>query len=419
MHAHPKVWFSSVALLTLYGCAAAGADDTARKPASRTSGGGGDPYEYVPNGSGGSGAQPSKGGASAQGGGSGRASTDGASATNGLGGSSADSPGGAGSGSSLGAGGKGSSAAAGASSSADCPSLTLARTRNGTCVPRVVEFDVAKKPTSIVLGSDRRIWVDDADRDQLLQLDDSGQVIGRVSCAPGSSPRALVGGTGDAVLWYTDAGAKTLMKVTADDEEAVMELGFEASAISLGASGDFFLTEFGKAVYRARPQELSLTHWETSPTDALVVSPDNLVWFSQGSALSQLSDTAGVTDFVLSETAYASDLCVGADSALWFSDGFANQLVRVEADGILSRTINLPTGTAPRRMIVGPDGAFWFAETGTNMIGRVTLGGEITHYPLPTSGGLPHALALGPDDNIWFTALNSNKVSRLMPDPLP
>jgi virginiamycin B lyase len=415
MQAHAKLWTVS-ALMTLCGCAAPEVDGSDGKPVPRTPGAGGDLYDYVPS-NGGAAAPPGRGGGpSGLGGSAGRANSAGASgsaAPTGVGGSNAGAGSGAG-------GNNTASGVAGSTSSADCPSLTLARMGNGVCVPRVTEYDVAKKPTSIVLGSDRRIWVDDEDGDQLLALDDSGQVVDRVSCGAGSSPRALIGGAGDAIVWYTDARSKTLVKVTRDEVNVVMPLGFEASALALGGNGEVFLTEFGKAVYRAQPEQSSLTRWESSPTDVIVMSPGNNVWFSQGSALAQLDPAAGVTDFLLSETAYASGLCLGPDSGLWFSDGFANQLVRVSFDdGSVSRTINLPTGTSPRQIITGPDGALWFAETGTNRIGRVSLKGEITHYPLPTPDSLPHALTVGADNNIWFTELISHKVGRLIPDPRP
>lgn len=419
MQARLKICILCVAALPFAGCAAAELDNAERKPVPRTAGAGGDPYDYVPSGYGGGVSQAGKGGASALGGNAGRSGAGAASPAGGMDGATASNAGAAGSPSGLGAGGSRSAAgAAGASSStsADCPSLTLARV-NGTCVPRVTEYDVARKPTSIVLGSDARIWVDDADADELLQLDSSGRVMGRVSCDPGSSPRALIGGAGNTVLWYTDAHAKALVELTAAQQKLVTPLGFEASALALAANGDIFLTEFGKAVYRLNQDQTSLTRWESSPTDAIVSSPDNDVWFSQGSALTRLVPTTGVTDFLLSDTAYASGLCVGSDSGLWFSDGFANQLVRMSWDGTLSRTINLPTGTAPGRIITGPDGAFWFAETGTNKIGRVSLSGEVTHYPLPTPNTLPYALTVGPDGNIWFTA--GEHVGRLILDSLP
>jgi virginiamycin B lyase len=410
MQAHAKVWFVSAALMTLSGCAGSELEQPSRKPLPRTSGAGGGLYDYMPNGSGGTGGQSGKGGAAGLAGSAGRA--NGGGGATGTGGSNVGAANAAGSGGTA-------AGAAGASSSASCPSLTLARARDGACVPRVTEYDVAETPTSIVLGADRTIWVDDDGRDQLVQLDKSGRVIGRVDCDAGSSPRALVGGTGDTILWYTDTAAKTLVRVAKDKQKSATGLGFAASALAPGPDGEMFLSEFGKAFYWVQPSESTTTRWDSSPTDAIVVTPDNNVWFSQGSALSQLIPGAGVTDFVLSDTAYASGLCVGADSGLWFSDGFASQLVRVSLDGVVSRSINLPTGTSPGRIITGPDGAFWFAETGTSMIGRVTLQGEITHYPLPTPNGLPLSLTVGPDDNIWFTEPTAHKVGRLIPDPSP
>lgn len=415
MQAHAKVWLVAAALTTLPGCAEQDPSDAARKPVPRTSPAD-DPYDYSPSGSGGG---AGKGGASTpQGGSAGRAGGSGSAGAS-VAGSGSTATGGDGAAAGTGSGKSGGGAGAGGvASNGDCPSLTLARRSDGTCVDRVKEFDVAQAPTSIVLGADGKIWVDDDQGNQLLQLDDEGNVIGRVSCDPGSSPRALVGGTGDAILWYSDAGKKALVKVTRDQQKVPFELGFPMSALALGAHDDLFVTELGKAVYRVQPGQTTW-RWPASPTDAIVVTPENDVWFSQGAGVAQLNPAADVKSFPLGDNAYASGLCVGPDAGLWFSDGFASQLVRVTWDGLVTRTINLRSGTAPGRLITGPDGAFWFVESGVSKIGRVTLRGEITDYPLPTPDSLPHALTVGADGNIWFTQLLSHKVGRLIPDPVP
>jgi len=338
-----------------------------------------------------------------------------------------NNPGSGGSGSGGSAGGAGSGAivagAGGAgmlpAANATCPSLTLARASNGDCVPRITEYDVAEKPTSIVLGSDSRVWVDDEARDELIQLDDFGQVIGRVLCEAGSSPRALLGGARDVVIAYTSAGGQSLVEVDRSGNRVTTGLGFEASGIALAPSGDLFLSEPGKAVYQLPPDRAAPTRFDASPTDAIAVSGDGAVWFSEGAGLGRLIPGRGVDHFFLGVTVYATALCFGPDSGLWFSDDAAHQLVGVRADGAPFRTLNLPTGTSPGRIIVGPDGALWFTETGVSMLGRATLGGEITHYPLPTPNGLPLGLVAGSDGNIWFTAPESRKVGRLILDPAP
>jgi len=430
MQAHAKLGLVSAVLTALTACAGEDLSNSGSKPSPRPSAVREDPYGNAPSGFAGAG-QLGKAGTSGEIGGSagktagtGGGETTMGGAASGAGNGSATSNAGNGSATSAGGsaglgGNNAASATGGGGSAADCPSLTLARLPNGGCVARVTEFDVAKTPTNIVTGGDRRIWVDDDESNRIIQLNVEGRVTGQVDCEPGSSPRALVGGAGDALLWYTDSGSKTLVKLSKDRKRTLTPLGFEAAALALGADDEVFLTEFNRGIYRVLANQPAPTRWESRATDAIVVSPDNQVWVSEGSALARLIPGLGLTSFPLSESAYASSLCLGPDSGLWFSDGPASQLVRMNFDGSWSRTINLPTGTSPARIITGPDGALWFAEAGTQMIGRVTLKGEITHYPLPTPNSMPDALTVGPDDNIWFTERFSHKVGRLIPDPLP
>jgi virginiamycin B lyase len=228
----------------------------------------------------------------------------------------------------------------------------------------------------------------------------------------------MVGGKGDALFWYTDAHAKQLIKVTKDSDKAsVTYLTFAASAVAPGTNDDLFLAEFGKAIYRVIPDQSSPTRWQAAPVDILFLDPDKNVWTSEGSALAKLSPAEGVKTIDLGNSV-ATGLCVGPDKALWFTDGFSDQLVRVNFDGSLSGTVNLPTTSSPGRIITGPDKALWFTEGGRLKIGRYDpSAGEPVHYPLPTADARPYALAIGPDNNIWFTE-DSRKVGRLIPDPI-
>jgi len=281
----------------------------------------------------------------------------------------------------------------------------------------VTEFEVVRKGTNIVTGSDGQVWVDDDEANQFVQLDKDGKVTGRVDCDSGSSPRAVVAGRGDALFWYTEAQGKKLVKVTKSLEKvSVAYLPFTASALALGANDEVFAAEAGKAIYRIIPDQASPTRWQASPTDVLAVSPGNNVWTSEGVTLAKLVPADGVKHFDLSAPSIADGLCVGPDMGLWFTDGAAHQLGRLEFDGRMSYLINLPTNTGPGRIITGPDKALWFAEVGMLKIGRFQPNREPTHYPLPTPAA-PYALTVGPDGNIWFTSAN-RKVSRLIPDPI-
>lgn len=413
MQARAKVWFVSVALVTLGGCAGEEVDD-AKKPTTRTSGSAGS-GGYPPIGYGGFGSLGKSGASSSLPGSGGN--TAGVGGVSGMGGGWASNAGASGTGTARGgSGGASLLATGGANSAANCSSLTVARLSDGTCVPRVTEFDVARKPTSIVTDSDGHVWVDDDEGNQLIQLDKDGRISRRIDCNSGSSPRTLVAGRDDALIWYTEAGGKNLIKVTRDSDRAsVTFLGFVASAIALGKKDELFLAEEGKAIYRAVPEQTPPTRWQASPTDVIVMSPDNNVWTSQGPMLARLTPSVGVKNFELSEPSYASGLCVGPDMALWISDGFAHQLLRVGLDGRLSSPINLPTNTQPGQIITGPDNALWFAEGGMVKIGRFNpKTGDLDHFPIP-SNSAPNSLTVGADGNIWFSEWE-RKVGRLIPD---
>jgi virginiamycin B lyase len=415
MQAHAKIWAFSAAI-GVAGCAQGAVDGRAHGRAPQDTGGvagayGGTPLPSHSAGSGGksgtAGATSSYGGSAGRG--TGGAGGAGSVASAGAGGASA-SLGLTGSGGSVATG----TAGGGASASPDCPSLTRVRLRTGACADRIAEFSVASTPTSIVTGSDGQVWVDDDGSNQLLQLDSEGRVLKQVECNAGSSPRALLGGSDDALVWYTDAGAKTLVKVT-QTAQTPLTVDFTASAIARGEGDELWLSEAGKAIYQVRPY-VATTPFPVAPIDSLVLGPDQNVWFPTGDGLmAQLIPGQDTRYFSLGPS-FADDLCVGPDGALWFADGRRHQIGRMDLSGN-TEAFDLPLGSGPSRIIEGPDGALWFTEESGDKIGRMTVKGDLTQYPIPTTGGLPHALTVGGDDNIWFTEKASGKVGRLILDP--
>ena len=408
MQAHAKVWLVS-AVLGLFGCAQAVSDAPQRKSNRQTANGGddspyGDSSPYGGSRNMGSGGLIGKGGAAPAVAGSAGRAGGGAGGAGGTGGSAAL----AGAGNSAPAGSAGTNA-----ETADCPTLTRVRLASGECVERITEFAVAKAPTSIVTGSDGQVWFDDVDSNQLVQLDLEGRALKRINCAAGSSPRALVGGSGDTLVWYTDAGAKKLYK-QAQTTDWNFELGFTPTAMILGDDDDLWAVEADKGLYQVRPY-VTITPYGETPGNALVLGPDGLVWFPNGAGISQLIPGQG-TKFFPTSPNLADDLCVGPDGAFWFTDGRRDQIVRMDTHG-KTQAFDLPLKSWPTRIVKGQDGALWFIEANGDKIGRITVQGKITQYPIPTSGGSPWALTVGGDRNIWFTERSSGKIGRLLMDP--
>ena len=411
MQGDAKFWIVSAAL-GLCGCPGGVVDEPQRKLNPQTPLSAEDPYNVIPSraGNAGAGGQFGKGGAtSAPAGGAG---TGGA----GTGGTGGAGTGGAG----RAAGSSGTSASAGSSSEAtpDCPSLTRVRLANGACADRVTEFSVATNPTSIATGSDGRIWFDDGSGNQLVQLDDQGRVLAQIAlkAGAGSSQRELVGGSGDVILWYSDSQAQTLTSLSKGAmQRKPYSLGFAPTGLSLGEPGEFWLTEAGQAVHRVNPGASTSTRFLGSPNNNVILGPDKNLWFPEGKGIARLVVAEGTQNFPISDS-FADDICAGPDGALWFTDGSLHQIGRMEVDGTLSRTYDLPLNSSPFRIIVGPDGALWFTEQTAEKIGRISVKGVITHYPIPSSPALPTAITVGPDHNLWFTEVVSGKIGRLIPD---
>jgi virginiamycin B lyase len=99
------------------------------------------------------------------------------------------------------------------------------------------------------------------------------------------------------------------------------------------------------------------------------------------------------------------DITAGPDGALWITDFYNWQIVRMTTDGKFS-TFKL--NTAPIGITVGPDKALWFTEDGA--IGRITTKGSVTIYP---GGAFDDDITAGPDGALWFTELTGDAIGRI------
>jgi virginiamycin B lyase len=99
------------------------------------------------------------------------------------------------------------------------------------------------------------------------------------------------------------------------------------------------------------------------------------------------------------------DIIAGPDGALWITDYYNWQIVRMTTRGSFS-TFQLTT--APIGITVGPDKALWFTEDGA--IGRITTKGKVTIYP---ASGFDNDITAGPDGALWFTELTGNAIGRI------
>jgi virginiamycin B lyase len=112
---------------------------------------------------------------------------------------------------------------------------------------------------------------------------------------------------------------------------------------------------------------------------------------------------------VTSEGASFADITAGPDGALWITDSYNAQILRMSPDGTFTG-FSLG-GYSPQNITAGPDKALWFTEnTDGSTIGRITTKGVITKY---TAQGDVEDIAAGPDGALWFTEFTGNAIGRI------
>jgi virginiamycin B lyase len=170
---------------------------------------------------------------------------------------------------------------------------------------------------------------------------------------------------------------------------------------------------------------------------ALVTGPDGNLWFagirnvSGGftDVLGKVTPRGQVTEYALgthSGDLGLSDIAVGSDGNLWFTEGGRTKVGRVTTAGQITE-FDLPSGSGtPNSIAAGPDGALWFTESAVARIGRITTEGSVAEYPLTGvrefwGGGI----AAGPDGALWATLPGGGAIARIGTDgsvtdyPLP
>ncbi len=150
----------------------------------------------------------------------------------------------------------------------------------------------------------------------------------------------------------------------------------------------------------------------TNPSD-ITVGPDGALWFTQNGGIGRIeSDGSPIT----APTAGAEPSGIAASGAsLWFTDKAANKIGRISTAGVVTGDFPLPTpGSGPSGIALGVDNALWFTETDVNRIGRMTTSGALTNeFVVPTPGSQPGAIAVGPDGALWFAEFAANKIGRI------
>ncbi len=207
------------------------------------------------------------------------------------------------------------------------------------------------------------------------------------------------------------------------------------SAIASGTNGDVWVTDvvdqdFGEnAVIHvaASGAQLDVFYYggvisEGSDLIDLVLGPDGALWITDyynGQILRMTTD-GSFTNYPLGSSSSGNapvGIATGPDGALWFvgSANFKPAVGRITTSGkITFYTSGISSGTFLQDIAAGPDGAMWFTEPNAGKIGRITMRGKVTEYSNGiTTGSYPWSITTGPDKALWFTELLGGRIGRI------
>ncbi len=126
---------------------------------------------------------------------------------------------------------------------------------------------------------------------------------------------------------------------------------------------------------------------------------------------------------------FPSRSVLGPDGNFWVvgegGELTQNRILRITPAGQVTSFV-LPPERLPTDITVGADGALWFTEYASGSIGRLTTAGEYSSCPLPSAASEPRpfGIAAAADGAIWFTELDAGKIGKLTggncgPQPIP
>jgi virginiamycin B lyase len=173
----------------------------------------------------------------------------------------------------------------------------------------------------------------------------------------------------------------------------------------------------GKVTPRGRVTEFSLgSHPENLGLSDITVGPDGKLWFTEGgrAKVGSISLAGLATEYNLpTPNASAASIVAGPDGNLWFTEAVVGKVGRITPEGAVSEFVLPLEGNGASGIAAGPDGALWVAEQAPSTIARIGTDGSGSVFPPAGMGFYPREIIVGPDGALWFSEVGKSEVGRL------
>jgi len=270
--------------------------------------------------------------------------------------------------------------------------------------PAGISQTATSDPLGITSGPDGNLWFTDAGASTIAKISPSGTGLAEFKTNTGAaSPVAITKGP-DNRVWFTELSGSVNQvgrssTTGTQNEFGINKAGALPTSIVTGPDGHMWFTDFGNGTIgtidpNAAPGAVATTFPITNPAlmpDAITSGPSGHLWFTEqganGGKIGEMT-TAGVQ---VSDTQAASGtgagiagITVGPDGNLWFTEQSHGRIGKMTPGHAVTEFPSLSGNGAPTAITAGSDGALWFVDQGNNAIGRITTSGSVTEFGVAT-----------------------------------
>jgi len=148
------------------------------------------------------------------------------------------------------------------------------------------------------------------------------------------------------------------------------------------------------------------------PSD-ITLGPDDNVWFTEGNGrVGRITPAGEITEYPFSPSDSAIGITGGpGGGTIWFT-AVGDRVWRLRIEDGRLQPFDLAPGTFPGDITAGADGNLWFTQS--SGIGRLSPAGTYTAFGVGEV--TPFAITRGHDGNVWFTERFGQRIGKITPD---
>jgi streptogramin lyase len=306
-------------------------------------------------------------------------------------------------------------------------------TPSGTITEYTDPDNPGMTPGLLALGPDGNVWVDEGTNDVIAKVTPSGVFTDYT--APSATSIGGIANGEDGYMWFVEDGADKVARIRVSDGH-IDEFGpFPGESgfgdIALGPDRRIWVDERANSKLLRLHSSGVLQAVFTVANDAWngIAGPDGNVWFINGfaDAVTRVDTATGFEDFPFAcsqSAAGGRNVLPLANGGFWaIGNAGAGPFVEYHAPPALAMSARYPyqnmnlSDFFPPGMVVDGGGNLWFTNAGTPAIEEHAPWPSTDHTTFPLGAQVDglNGLALGADGNFWFTSTFTSQVGRMTP----